>query len=62
METLTGLLQNLPNLQTLNLENNNIGEAGAKAIAAVLKDVPRLQTLNLSVNNIGEAKNDGSQK
>ncbi len=53
VDTLTGLLQNLPNLQTLKLENNSIGEAGAKAIAAVLKDVPQLQTLNLRSNNIG---------
>ena len=55
VDTLTGLLQNLPKLQTLNLENNGIGEGGAKAIAAVLKDVPQLQSLNLENNDIGEA-------
>ena len=31
-------LKDIPQLQTLNLWNNSIGDAGAKAIAASLKD------------------------
>ncbi len=55
VQTLTELLQSVPNLQTLNLERNRIGAAGAEAIAAVLKDVSQLQTLNLRNNIIGDA-------
>jgi hypothetical protein len=39
-------------LQTLDLDLNGIGDAGATAIAGSLKDVPQLQTLDLRYNGI----------
>ena len=46
-------LQNCKNIQTLNLEGNNILADGAKALAVGLQHCNNLQTLNLEGNNIG---------
>ncbi|MGL4371732.1 MAG: hypothetical protein ACRCTK_03650 [Alphaproteobacteria bacterium] len=43
-------LSNFPNLQQLNLSNNNIGEKGAQALAKSLPSFPNLQKLSLHIN------------
>ncbi len=52
LTVLTELLKALPNLRTLNLSGNSLGDVGATAVADVLKHTPKLQTLNLSNNDI----------
>ena len=42
-------------LQTVTLESNNIGDAGATALAEALKVNTTLQTVNLQFNKIGDA-------
>jgi len=44
-----------PQLTTLDLSSNVIGEAGARAVAEALRHVPQLSVLNLSNNTIGDA-------
>ena len=46
-------LKHCTNLQKLNLDYNNIGSDGAKALADCLKRHTNLQTLYLTSNNIG---------
>ena len=46
-------LKHCTNLQKLNLDSNNIGSDGAKALADCLKHHTNLQALNLDSNNIG---------
>ena len=46
-------LKHYTNLQKLNLDSNNIGSDGAKALADCLKHHTNLQALNLHSNNIG---------
>jgi len=50
--TLTHLLSQLKNLQSLNLSGIKIGLNGCRALSEVLPKLPNLQTLNLSANNI----------
>ena len=45
-------LQHCNSLETLNLEENYIGDDGAKALAGNLRHCNKLQTLNLEGNNI----------
>ncbi len=40
-------------LSSLNLQSNNIGDAGARALAAALQKNAKLSSLNLQSNNIG---------
>jgi Leucine-rich repeat (LRR) protein len=44
---------NLSKLESLNLSSNNIGDAGASAIAESV-NLSKLESLNLSSNNIGD--------
>ena len=48
-------LQHVPQLRTLILDYNQIGDAGNSAIAAALQHVPQLDTLSLGNNQIGDA-------
>ena len=48
-------LRSVPQLTTLSLCVNRIGDAGARALALVLGSVPQLTTLVLYSNSIGEA-------
>ena len=45
----------MPQLQSLNLMGNHLGDAAIKALAPYLKDCPNLQSLNLALNNLGDA-------
>ena len=47
-------LKHCPNLQTLDLGHNSIGDDGAKALADCLKHCPNLQTLDLRYNSVGD--------
>jgi hypothetical protein len=52
---LAGALAGVPELKTLEVRSNNIGEAGAAALAGGLAGVPGLQRLDVGGNGIGEA-------
>ena len=54
VNTLAEALPLLPNLHTLNLSGNNIGNAGATALRGPEGNLLKLRTLNLSDNNIGD--------
>ncbi|HHU0114210.1 TPA: hypothetical protein ACT9LX_002924, partial [Legionella pneumophila] len=49
-ELIVPFLNTNPEIKSLNLRNNNIGDEGAKALAANQS----LSTLNLRANNIGD--------
>ena len=44
----------MPNLEWLNLYDNNIGDEGCRTIAPALRTMPNLKRLSLSYNNIGD--------
>ena len=48
-------LWRMPQLQSLNLECNYLGDAAIKALAPYLKDCPNLQSLNLRYNDLRNA-------
>ena len=50
-ELLEAIAEHLPELKSLNLSNNRIGDEGAKAIAATVS--PQLTSLYLDDNSIG---------
>ena len=52
--TSSNLTLNLKNCTTLNLDSNNIGDIGARAIAEALKGNTALTRLSLNYNNIGD--------
>ena len=53
VNALADVLKHCPNLQTLDLRYNSVGDNGAKALADGLKHCPNLQTLYLGRNNVG---------
>merc|ERR1712216_793757 len=48
------LLRTMPNLKSLTLRENNIGDKGAKAIVRALEGNETLKELNLSANAFGD--------
>ncbi len=54
MEAIAGAIGQCPELDALYLGLNQIGDRGAKSLAAVLWQCPALTVLDLSHNRIGE--------
>jgi len=50
-----GALASVPELEMLQLNNNDLGDAGGRAVASSLASVPKLELLELQANDLGAA-------
>ena len=53
-DVMEGIINRIPNLRELHLDNNLIGDQGAKIIASFLKQLPSLTVLSIQFNDIGK--------